>query len=119
MSRFDKDSAYLVVRRWVDHDIAHHHRAPSVSLSGILTISLAFALVRADGWVSRMAWLGPLLLSLAWTGFVLWRAWRVTRAVTIKGDRQYDRKTKFKLPPDYSGSESVLAASRRRRQSRR
>ena len=119
MSRFEKDSAYLVVRRWVDHDIAHHHRAPSVSLSSILTISLAFALVRADGWVSRMAWLGPLLLSSAWTGFVLWRAWRVTRAMTIKGDRQYDRKTKFKLPPDYSGSESVLAASRRRRRSRR
>lgn len=118
MSRFDKDSAYLKVRRWIDHDIATRFRSPSVTFSSVVTIGLAFALAFAGDWLSRTMWLGLLLLSSAWTGFVFWRVSRIVRAMTIKGDRQYDQKTKFTLPPEYANSESVSAASRRRQRRR-
>ncbi|MFC5344553.1 hypothetical protein ACETK8_18035 [Brevundimonas staleyi] len=120
MSRFDRDSTYLIVRRWIDHDIAHRYRAPSVQVSGLLTGLLVMILLLAEGWLLRLAIFPLLLVSSAWTGFVFWRVSRITRALTIKGDRQYDQKGKFMLPPEYANSESTTAAERRkRRRSRR
>ena len=116
MSRFDRSSTYLTVRRWIDHDIAHRYRQPSVQVSSVVTGILLMTLFLADGWLLRLA-LAPLfLLSSIWTGFVFWRLSRILRAFTIIGDREYDRRGKFILPPEYENSESATAAGRRKRQ---
>ena len=50
-----------------------------------------------------------------WLAFVGWRAWRLFKAIGIKGDRKFDREDKFKLPPEYAASESVTRAHQRTR----
>ena len=116
MSRFDGNSTYLTVRKWIDHDIAHRYRQPSIQVSSLVTGILLMTLILADGWLFRLALAPLLLLSAIWTGFVFWRLSRILRAATIIGDREYDRKAKFMLPPEYANSESATAAGRHKRQ---
>ena len=52
--------------------------------------------------------------AVGWMVFVGWRGVRVAKAATIKGDRDYDQKTKFMLPPEYADSESLRATNRRK-----
>nr|WP_312990626.1 hypothetical protein [Brevundimonas diminuta] len=63
------------------------------------------------------------LLALPWAAtsgiFLGWRAWRLIRADSIKSARDYDRRAKFLLPPEYAASESLLAHQRRKRRSNR
>lgn len=56
---------------------------------------------------------------LAWNAFVIWRATRIVRAFSIKGDRDYDQRVKFILDPEQQRSESVTATSQRKRSQRR
>jgi hypothetical protein len=119
MSRFEKDNAYLILRRWIDHDIAHRYRAPSVQISSVVTGFLVISLLFAEGWLMRLALITLLLISSICTGFVFWRLSRIVRAFTIKGDREYDQKGKFLLPPEYANSESTTTAERRNRRSAR
>lgn len=102
----------LGLRRFVDWDLSR----PSGAKAGTLSLLIGFAPV-VPGVALRAS--APLacgaLVSLAWFGFVGWRASRLLRAAAVKGDRQFDRKTKFTLPPEYAASESVTAARRRAR----
>ncbi|MGH7027923.1 hypothetical protein [Brevundimonas sp.] len=41
------------------------------------------------------------------------------RAGDIKSARDYDRRAKFDLPPEYAASESLLAHQRRERRTKR
>jgi len=54
-------------------------------------------------------------ISLLWTGFVLWRVLRLSRASGVKGDREFDRSTRPMLGPEYRDAESATKARRRRR----
>ena len=111
-----KRSAYLKVRRWVDHDLVTYPRH-SLSLEGssVLIIVLGLA-AYALGSIALIAfWLVMFPVWAAWAAFVLWRVARLVRAASIRGDRQYDQKGKFRLPPEYASTESATAASRRRR----
>lgn len=119
MRCFTTDKTYLRVRRWIDHDIANRYRAPSLTLSLMATIFIAFGFRLVGGGLSLAIWLALLLLSTAWTGFVLWRATRLIRTMSIRGDRKFDQQDKFQLLPEYVGSESVTAAAQRKRKSGR
>ncbi len=119
MRRFTKDKTYLGVRRWIDHDIANRYRAPSLTLSGIVTIAIAFGFRLVEGGLSLAIWLSLLLLSTGWTGFVLWRAMRLIRAMSIRGDRKFDQYDRFQLLPEYARSESVTGAAQRKRKAGR
>jgi hypothetical protein len=65
------------------------------------------------------AWLLALALASTWCVFVAWRASRMIRAGEIKSARDYDRRAKFDLPPEYAASESLLAHQRRERRTKR
>ncbi len=116
MARRWKNGTYLKVRRWVDRDIADYPRN-SIALQGVLIAMLALAMgAYAAGSLAIAAfWLLAFPPGAIWTAFVLWRVVRITRAATIRGDRGYDQKTRYILPPEYADSESVWAASRRKR----
>jgi len=119
MAKATKANLYLRVRRWVDHDIAHRYRSPVLGLSFIAAIFLGFLsrnLERPSSWV---AWALAMALVLAWNAFVIWRAVRIVRAFSVKGDRDYDQRVKFTLDPEHQRSESVSATSQRKRSRRR
>ncbi|WP_313472524.1 hypothetical protein [Brevundimonas sp.] len=65
------------------------------------------------------AWMFAFALAATWCLFVTWRASRMIRAGEIKSARDYDRRAKFDLPPEYAASESLLAHQRRKRKAQR
>lgn len=54
-------------------------------------------------------------LGAAMLGFVAWRLSRIAKTQAIRGDRQYDRRDKYRLPAEYLTSESSTRATRRKR----
>ena len=115
-----RNQTYLKVRRWVDRDISVYPRQSIALLGAFLAMMISLLGASALGPLATLGfWILILPIWSAWTVFVVWRLFRITRALSMKGDRGYDQKTKFSLPPQYADSESVLAASRRGRRSRR
>ncbi len=119
MAKAAKANIYLGVRRWVDHDIAHRYRSPVLGLSLVAAIFVGLSSRAIEGTLALVAWLLASVIVVAWNAFVLWRAARIVRAVSIKGDRDFDQRVKFTLDPDHHHSESVTAASQRKRKQRR
>lgn len=119
MARSARGENYLRVRRWVDRDLAAYPR-DSLALWGptgiaILALVGAYNAGPAEPVAVALFWLLIAPPWGAWMGFLLWRASRIIRFEAIKGDREYDQRGKFLLPPEYARSESVAAASRRER----
>jgi len=119
MAKAARANIYLRVRRWVDHDIAHRYKSPVLQLSWFAAIFLGFLARDLEHTLSWVAWLLAMAVVLAWNAFVLWRASRISRAFSIKGDRDYDQRVKFTLDPEHQQSESVTAASQRKRSQQR
>jgi hypothetical protein len=109
-----KPTTYMRVRRWVDHDLANRYRPASLFVPLFVALIGTAIALQVGGAASAIGWTIA-LPGAACLGFALWRALRLMRAAAIKGDRQYDRRTKFTLSPEYHSSESVTAASRRKR----
>ena len=110
---------YLRVRRWVDRDLAAYPR-DSLALWGPTGIAAllfvgAYNAGPAEPVAVALFWLLIAPPWAAWLVFVLWRASRIIRCETIKGDREYDQRGKYLLPPEYARSESVAAANSRDR----
>jgi len=81
--------------------------------------AIAFVLVHATVLPDlplAILWLCVGLLT-AWAVMVHWRGWLVFKAFARSSDRQYDRKDKFALPPEYRDTESATAAAERRKKS--
>ncbi|SFS77142.1 hypothetical protein [Brevundimonas viscosa] len=118
MATTARTGVYRRVRRWVDHDLAHHWRP--ISLFGPLVLAALAMMPLRFGTDAFFPVLGTVLtLFCAWNAFVLWRVARIIRAVSIKGDREFDRYGKYLLPSEYAASESYLAHQRRRHRLRR
>lgn len=119
MMRPAESETYLWVRRWVDHDLANQRRPTSIF--GPLFFML-FAMIAAD-WAGGVffvtGWSVIVPIFAAWMAFVCWRLIRLLRAMTIKGDREFDQRGKYLLPPEYAASESYLAHQKRRNRLRR
>ncbi|MGA0546432.1 hypothetical protein ACO2Q1_14260 [Brevundimonas sp. VNH65] len=119
MGRRWTNRTYLKVRKWVDDDLTEV-RGRAISLFAPVYAGIG-ALVAAGllGPVGiGVFWLLALPALIACEVFVLWRAVRLSRAFTILGDRDYDRRGKYLLPPEYANTESPLAAKRRKLRSR-
>lgn len=116
MPRRCKNERYLKVRRWVDRDLVDYPRHSIALQGGFLALMLLALAAYAGGLVTIIAfWLMIFPVGAAWLGFVFWRAYRLSQAATIRNDRLYDQKAKFMLPHEYATTESVSAASRRKR----
>ncbi|HST91375.1 MAG TPA: hypothetical protein VLJ13_04175 [Brevundimonas sp.] len=103
---------YVVVRRWVDARFSSDETRQGdlvVLPVVILVLPLWFA-----GSMPILAACG-VVIALAWLWFVSWRAWRLIRTASIKDARDYDRRGKFLIPPEYATSESHFAHHRRKR----
>lgn len=118
MARRWKNETYLKVRRWVDRDLVAYPRN-SIAFQGGFIVLIVLALAAyAGGIVTVVGFWGLIFpLGASWLGFVQWRVSRLSKAASLKGDRHYDQKGKYMLPPEYATTESVTAASRRKARS--
>ena len=120
MARAARAKLYLRIRRWVDRDLATPglrtitHMIGFIPVLPVLLFDLFF-----DGPVMTGAWILAISLGVACSLFVLWRGARLMKALSIRGDRDFDRRVKFTLAPEHQRSESVTAAGRRNYLSRR
>ncbi len=111
-------SMLALLCRFVDWDL---RRKPIIT-AGNLTLLIGmlpwFALVATDGREGSPIRSAPMIVAitfdLLWFSFVGWRAWLLIRQAAERGDRLYDRKGKFLLPPEYTHTESATKARRRR-----
>lgn len=106
---------YLRIRRMVDYDIEENQRPASLVLGFVPLIVAGMAGVEAASVSGGALWFVLLTICLVWTSFVLWRAYRMSRAWILRSDRDYDRRGKFLLSREYWQSESATSARRRRR----
>jgi hypothetical protein len=108
-------SLYSRVRRFVDHDQSTRAR-PATPFLGILPIAgMGIAQSHLSGHAALVGWIVAVGIGLLWTAFAWWRGYRLLRTSAVKGDRQYDYKTKFRLPAEYLDTESATKARRHKR----
>jgi hypothetical protein len=107
-------ATYLGVRRWLDGELSQGANRGMGGLPFVAALSLAAVVhVYAAGPI-RPAGVGAfLLMAVAWVAFMVWRGVRLMRVASIKSARDYDRRGKFDLPPEYAASESHLAHQER------
>jgi uncharacterized membrane protein len=105
---------YRKVRRWVDRELDTVARGFMIPLFAAAGVGIVAAR-ELSGWAEWIAVGAVAASAAAWIGFVAWRAWRLMRASGLRGDRDYDRRIKHDLPPEYADTESATAARRRRR----
>ena len=108
-----------LLRRFVDWDLSRTSGVRAGAWSLFLTFLPALALIEGarllDVEPNRAAIALTIVVTAAWAAFVAWRWWRLLKAYAIKGDREYDRRGKLRLPPEYRESESVTRARRKQR----
>jgi hypothetical protein len=116
-------TAYLKLRHWVDAQLASGSWL--VRRRPFKDSILIFAIPALLGWapfVPRWAVSSSLVVAAAmwllWIAFVGWRAARLIRAGNYKSARDYDRRGKFLLPPEYAASESYMSHRRRSRKAK-
>jgi hypothetical protein len=107
-------SPYLRLRRFVDRDLAAHPRPLSPYVGFLPAVAMGALGARMSGLPSLAGWALAVCCGICWTGFVIWRIARLGKAAGLKGDRRYDRRTRFILAAEYEETESVTAARRRR-----
>jgi hypothetical protein len=121
---------YLKIRRWVDDklsDPAVHvqvgplpiRRSHLPALIAVAAFAPLIVLHLLIGPLPAPAWLIGCLWAVISTAFMGWRGWRLIQVAGIKSARDYDRRAKFDLPPEYAASESLLAHQRRERRAKR
>ncbi len=109
---------YLRLRRLVDYDLVENYRPISPILGLVPIGGMVVADTAVSGLAAAFGWLVATSVGAVWTGFVLWRVARLSKAAAMRGDRGYDQRTKFALPPEYEATESATAAAQRRRSKR-
>lgn len=107
------------IRRWVDHEVSK----PTYNSFAFAPACFALTPFVALEFVTHGAspdWLLvlPITFAVAWVGLVIWRGARMAKAGSLKSSRDYDRKGKYLLPPEYADSESTLAARTRKTRGR-
>jgi hypothetical protein len=125
MAQAKRGETYGRLKRWVDKDLAAGWpvRRPLAlygpfCAAGFVGIG-AYNAGSFAGFAVALFWWVIVPLWAIWTAFVLWRASRLMRAVTLRSDRLYDRGGKYLLPPEYAATESLTAIHRRARQIKR
>ena len=108
--------SYFRVRRRVDKEISTHQQyALPVWAANLLAILMLVGAYHAGPLTLAIFWFLVAPFWAIWTVFVIWRVSRLIRADVIRGDRQYDRRGKYLLPPEYAHTKSITAINRRAR----
>lgn len=114
-----KVNIYLRIRYGVDRDLATQRRPISIFGPFFFVILAMLGAHLIGGVAEVVGWAVIVPLGAGWAAFVAWRTTRLLRAAAINGDRDFDQRGKFLLSPEYHRSESVTAASQRKRSQRR
>ena len=103
--------------RFIDWDLGKtgYIRSGAWSLTvGLLLLTIPLVLFRYPyNGTAKWAIVSAVTLCAMWFSFVAWRGFRLMRVSAIRGDRRYDRESKYELATDYHSTESATAASRR------
>jgi hypothetical protein len=102
-------------RRLVDRDLGSNNPqlgSPTVAVGAMLAVPPL--LLFPQPW----SYLGATMLTGGWFAFAGWRAWRLLRAASLRGDRNYDREVRPLLSKEYRDSESATATARRKAKDR-
>ncbi|MDK2766799.1 MAG: hypothetical protein KYX69_03670 [Sphingomonas sp.] len=110
---------YLKVRNLVDGDIKANSRPASPFLGLLVVTPPLVGGLPFSGFFAISLWIALIAIAVVWTGFAWWRGVRILRASVLRGDRDYDRRIKYGLPPEYVATESATASQRRRTRARR
>jgi len=100
--------------RTVDADLVKSSRPISTFVPFFALIVLAMV---GRGWsfaTLAIVWIPTAAIVLPWFAFVGWRSTRLMRAALWRGDHNYDREGKYRLPPEYADTESATFARKRR-----
>lgn len=106
------------IRRAIDRDLVRNTQPWSLYLP-LFALGFAWFVAASSSVLGLLAGGAIAIVAIAWLIYALARAWHVTRLlITRSPERQYDRVTKYALPPEYAETESADAARRRRRSER-
>ena len=105
-------SHYLVLRRWVDRDLAHSHR-PWSFVMPLTIIPIVIMLSVPDTNVGMRLVIETQLALLPWYAFVSWRLMRLFKAIDLKRDRR--ARGHNLLPPEYADSVSAATTAVQKR----
>ncbi|MFT4251180.1 MAG: hypothetical protein QM608_01675 [Caulobacter sp.] len=106
--------SWLRFRRFVDRKLAKPRAAAPLPVC-LLVLAMAFLGPHLTPPVALAGWIIVAAASLVWVAFVVWRGSRLFRASSLRGDRAFDQRGKFRLSPEYWRSESASRARRRKR----
>ncbi|MEG8037886.1 hypothetical protein QP166_00445 [Sphingomonas sp. LR60] len=112
-------SLYLRLRRFVDRDLSRrsvYGRSTTFSPLGVIVpLAPCAFLDKPYGFAELVIAAVSAAVAVIWIAFLLWRASRLLRAVGARGDRDFDRHSKYILGPEYRSTESYTAARLRKR----
>jgi hypothetical protein len=112
-------SMYLRLRRFVDRDLGHHlsyTQSATLSVWAVVVPLAPFVLLKSPYNAAELAIAAlSITASVSWVAFLLWRCLRLLRAAGARGDRDFDRRSKHMLGPEYRSTESFTAARSRRK----
>ncbi len=105
------------IRRHVDRDLVDNYRPISPFYGLLLLAGVALGGAGRSNVLGVMLWIMASAICVLWTTFVGWRTVRLWKATGLRGDRDYDRRLKLLLPPEYASTESATTGRRKRRRS--
>lgn len=111
--------AYINVRDWLDGHFDGVTGAEA-SMFPLLPLGIAAAFFsKPIGPAEHFAFWFFVAVSIVWLTFALWRFYHYVMRIGRKSGRDYEKKDRYKLPPEYSDSEDALMAAERRNAKRR
>jgi hypothetical protein len=101
----------------VDRDCRRNTRPASLFFA-VIPVLLGVSSLRQGGALGN-AFGGTLCaIAAAWASFVTWRALIALKVYGRASGRVYERRTRYKLPPEYVDSEDALLSAERRRRTK-
>lgn len=107
------------IRRLVDKDLSHVWQKPITPIFGFIPLGIAALLeFYLHPMAATVAWVVAIAAGSGWMAFLLWRAWRLFKAYSVRSDRSFDQRDKFTLAAEYHHSDSA-SRTRKMRNARR
>ena len=109
---------FFQVQKWVD-DLLDDFRADGPLLPFILIIALSIPFRAQRSIIEFVVFWFLVFGAITWLIFVGWRIFHSLKRQGLKGGREYERRGRYRLPPEYAESEDALLAAKRRKAKRK